>query len=64
MTRPYTNKTFPKSKVTTQKCHKNFDYTTIADRLKTVSLSNDSHPTGMVKPVYKIPTFPFTTKAV
>ena len=30
---------------------KNFDYTTIADRLRTVSWSNSSHPTGMVKPV-------------
>ena len=31
---------------------KNFDYTTIADRLRTVSFSNISHPTGVVKPVY------------
>ena len=30
---------------------KNFDYTTIADRLRTVSRSNSSHPTGVVKPV-------------
>ena len=30
---------------TTQK--KNFDYTTIADRLRTVSWGNDSHPTGV-----------------
>ena len=43
---------------------KNFDYTTIADRLRTVSWSNDSHPTGVVKPVYGIPTFPLTAKAV
>ena len=28
----------------------NFDYTPIADRLRTVSLANDSHPTGVVKP--------------
>ena len=27
---------------------KNFDYTTIADRLRTVSWSNSSHPTGVV----------------
>ena len=46
------------------KRHKNFDYTTIADRLRTVSLSNDSNPTGVVKPVYGIRTFPKTTKAV
>ena len=25
---------------------------------------NDSHRTGVVKPVYGIPTFPLTTKAV
>ena len=43
---------------------KNFDYTTIADRLKMVSWGNDSNPTGVIKPVYGIPTFPLTTKAV
>ena len=42
---------------------KNVDYTTIADRLRTVSWSNDSHPTGVVKPVYGIPTFQLTAKA-
>ena len=41
-----------------------FDYTTIADRLRTVSWGNDSHPTGVVKPVYDILTFPLTAKAV
>ena len=56
---------YPKSNVTTQKTQKKiFDYTTIADRLRTVSWSNDSHPTGVVKSVYGIPTFPLTTKAV
>ena len=34
---------------------KNFDYTTIADRLRTVSRGNDSHPTGAVNPVNGIP---------
>ena len=43
---------------------KNFEYTTIADRLRTVSWSNDSHPTGVVNPVYGILTFPPTAKAV
>ena len=43
---------------------KTFDYTTSADRLRTVSWDNDSHPTGMVKPIYGIRTFPLTTKAV
>ena len=37
---------------------KNFDYTTISDRLGMVIWSNDSYPTGVVKPVYGIPTFP------
>ena len=46
------------------KHHQNFDYTTIADRLRTVGWSNDSHPTGVVKPVYGIPIFPLSTKAV
>ena len=27
-------------------------------------LGNDSHPIGVVKPVYGIPTFPLTAKAV
>ena len=38
----------------------NFDYTTIVDRLKTISWSNSSHPTGVVKPVYERSTFPLT----
>ena len=32
----------PKSKATTRKLHQNFDYTTIADRLRTVSWGNNS----------------------
>ena len=31
--------------------HQNFDYTTIAERLSTVSWSNYCHPTGVVKPI-------------
>ena len=42
----YTNRKFNKQ-LTTQKCHQNFDYTTIADRFRTVSLSNNGHPTGI-----------------
>ena len=49
---------------TIQNATKNFDYTTIADRLRTVSRSNSSHPTGVVKPVYGYQTFPLTAKAV
>ena len=33
---------------------KNFDFTTIADRLTTVSCNNENHLTGVVKPVYGI----------
>ena len=54
----------PKSNETTQKRHQNFDYTTIADRLGTVGWSNDSHPTGVIKPVYGIPTSLLTAKGV
>ena len=43
---------------------KNFDYTTIADRLRTVSWSNSSYSTGVVKPVYERSTFPLTATAV
>ena len=38
--------------------------TSITQRLWTVSWSNNSHPTGVVKPVYGYPTFPLTTTAV
>ena len=47
-----------------QKHHNTFDYTTTADRLRTVNSGNDSHPTGVVKPVYGIQTFPLTATAV
>ena len=39
-------------------------YTAIADRLKTVSWSNNSHPTGVVKPLYEHSITLLTTKAV
>ena len=38
------------------------NFTTIAERLWTVSWSSDSHPKGVVKPVNGIPTFPLATK--
>ena len=41
-----------------------FDYTTSADRLRMVSWSNNSNQTGVVKPMYRCPTFPLTTKVV
>ena len=61
---PYTHRKNPKRNMTTQKRHQTFDYTAIADRLKTVSWANDSHQTGVVKPVYGIPTFLQTATAV
>ena len=61
---PYTHRKIQKATWQHKKRHKNFDYTTIAVRLRTVSWSNNSHPKGVVKPVYGIPTFPLTTKAV
>ena len=53
-----------KQRDNTKNATKNFDYTMIADRLRTVSWGNDSHPAGVVKPVYGIPAFPLTAKAV
>ena len=53
-----------KQRDNTKNATKNFDYTTIADRLRTVSWGSDSHPAGVVTPVYGIPTFPLTAKAV
>ena len=43
---------------------KNFDYTMITDRIRTVSWSNSSYPTGVVKPVNERSTFPLTAKVV
>ena len=37
------------NQLTTQKWHQNFFYTTVVDRLRTVSWSNNSHPAGVVK---------------
>ena len=62
---PYIDRKIQKNNVTTpKKATKNFDCTTIADRLRTVRWGNDSHPTGVFKPVYGIPTYPLTAKAV
>ena len=43
---------------------KNFDYTTITDRLKSVIWSNNIHPADVVKPVYERSTFPLTATVV
>ena len=42
---------------------KKFDYTAVADQLRTVSWSNYSHPTGVVNLVYG-QTFPLPAEAV
>ena len=55
-----TEKSKKQSKLQHKNVTKSFDYTTIADRLRTVSFSNNSHQTGVVKPVYRILTFPLT----
>ena len=41
----------------TNNATRKFDYTTVTDRLSTVSWSNYSHPTGMVNR-FMGPTFP------
>ena len=61
---PYTNRKFQKAKLQNKNATKNFDYKTTTDRLRAVSWSNDSHPTGVVKPVYGILTFSLTAKDV
>ena len=59
----YTNKIW-KTNGQHKNVTKNFDNTTIADHLRTVSWSNYSHHIGVVKPVYGYSTFQLTTKAV
>ena len=61
---PYTHRTIQKATWQHKNATKNFDYTTIADRLRTVSWSNSSQPTGVVNPVYERSTFPLTAIAV
>ena len=43
---------------------KNVDYTTIADRIRTVSWVTAVNPTGVVKPVFVRTAFPLTATAV
>ena len=54
---PTTTENPKKQRVNTKKRHQNFDYATISDGLRTVSWSNNSHPTGVVKPVYERSTY-------
>ena len=50
MTKAFTSPEHNKKHSDNTKRHKNFDYTTIMDQLRTVSWSDDNHPTGVVKP--------------
>ena len=61
---PYTHRTIHKATRQHKNATNNFDYTTIADRLRTVSWNNSSHPTGVVKLGYERSTFPLTATAV
>ena len=47
-----------------KKATKNLNYSTTADRLKTVSWNNNSHPDGVGNPVYERSTLPLTATAV
>ena len=56
------NKLYTHSNI--QKATQKYRFTTIADRLRTVSWSNDSKTTGVDILVYGISTFILTAKAV
>ena len=58
---PYTHQKIQKATWQHKNATKNFDYITIADRLRTVSWGNGNHQTGVVKPVNGIPTLQLTT---
>ena len=53
-----------KQRDNTKNATKKIDYTTIADRLRTVSWRYNSHQTGEVKPVFARSTFPVTATTV
>ena len=57
---PYTQKKLQQPKWQHKNTTKNFDYTRIVNWLRTVSWSDDSHPTGVFRLVCTIPTFPLT----
>ena len=50
---PYTNRNVKRAKWQHKQRHKKFDYTAIADRLRTVSSSIYSHPAGVVYRFYR-----------
>ena len=49
---PNTNRKVKRTKWQHKQRHKKFDYIAVTDRLRTVSLSNYGHPTGVVNLVY------------
>ena len=55
----FLNREFKKAKGYDKNATKTWDYTTIANTLRTVIQTSDSHPTGVVKPVYRIPMYLF-----
>ena len=61
---PYTRRRIQNETWQHKNATKNVDYTTIADRLRMVSWGNDSHRTGVVKPINDNPTFTLTETAV
>ena len=61
---PHTHRKIQKATWQHKNATKNFNYTRIADRLRTITWGNNSLPAGVVKPVYGIPNFPLTKKAV
>ena len=60
---PHTHRKTQKQGDNTKNATKIVDYTTIADRLRTVSWSNNRHPTDVVKPVYERSTLPLTANS-
>ena len=54
---PYTNRNVKRAKWQHKQRHKKFDYTAVADRLRTVSWSNYSHPTTVVNQFQNICQF-------
>ena len=60
----YTDRKIQKAIWKHENAIKYFVYTTIADRLRKVTLGNGRHPTGVVKPVNGIPILPLTTTVV
>ena len=64
MTKAHTPTENPKpQRDNTKNATKNFDYTTIADQLRTVSWGNDGHPTGVVKTGLRDPNLPTNRKS-